>query len=84
MVCGNSFAAIKEKITLEYLEKTHAAGGIYDQRQARRKAFQAGMKAGFYILVPRGVSQTAACDANLYQVTPDNDNSLPSPGDLPI
>ena len=84
VVCGNSFQAIKEEVTLGYLESTHIPGETYEQRQSRRKAFQAGMKAGSFIISPRGVSQAAACDGILYRVGPENDNSNPGPGVLPI
>ena len=51
---------------------------------AKRYAFEAGMNAGSFILVPRGVSQATACDGLLYQVTPEDDINLPGPGVLPI
>ena len=84
VVCGKSFEDIKAEITLGYLEQTHVAGETYEQRTARRDAFQAGMKAGSFILVPRGVSQAAACDGVYYQITPENDQNNPGPGVLPI
>ena len=52
VICGKSSADIKEEITLGYLEQTHIPGETYEQRIARRDAFQAGMKAGTFILVP--------------------------------
>ena len=51
-MCGKSYAAIQEEITLGYLEQTHIPEEIYIQRIRRRNAFQAGMKAGSVILVP--------------------------------
>ena len=51
VICGKSSADIKEEITLGYLEQTHIPGETYEQRIARRDAFQAGMKAGTFILV---------------------------------
>ena len=59
-------------------------GETYEQRTARSNAFQAGMNAGSFILVPRGVSQAAACDGVAYQITPENDLNNPGPGVLPI
>ena len=83
-VCGKSYAAIQEEITLGYLEQTHIPEEIYIQRIRRRNAFQARMKAGSVILVPGGVSQAAACDGNYYQIPSVDDLSNPPPGVLPI
>ena len=84
VVCGKSFQAIKEEVTLGYLESTHIPGETYEQRQSRRRAFEAGKKAGSFIIVPRGVSQAAVCDGILYRVGPEDDNTNPGPGILPI
>ena len=84
VVCGKSSSANKEEVTLGYLESTHIPDETYDQRLARPRAFQAGMKAGSFILVPRGVSQAAACDGVYYQNAPENDQSSAGPGILPI
>ena len=84
VVCGKSFQAIKEEVTLGFLESTHVPGETYEQRQARRRAFEAGMRAGSFIVIPRGVSQAAACDGISYQVGPEDDNTNPGPGVLPI
>ena len=84
VVCGKDYPAIKEEIILGYLEKTHFPGEPYESRLAKRKAFEAGMKAGSFILVPRGVSQAAACDGVTYQITPESDMTAPLPGVLPI
>ena len=65
IVCGKSFQAIKEEVALGYLENTLNPGETCEQRQSRRRAFEAGMEAGSFILVPRGVSQAAACDGIL-------------------
>ena len=73
VICGKSSIDIKEEITLGYLGQTHIAGETYDQRMARRHAFQAGLRAGSYILIPWGVSQAAACDGTLYQMMPTYD-----------
>ena len=59
VICGKSSADIKEEITLGYLEQTHIPGETYEQRIARRDAFQGGMKAGTFILVPGGVLETS-------------------------
>ena len=84
VVCGKDYPAFKEEITLGYLERTHIQGESYESRLAKRNAFEAGMKAGSFILVPRGVSQAAACDGLTYQITPESDMTVPLPGVLPI
>ena len=57
-VCGTFFDTIKEEITFDYLERTHMTDETYLARLRRRKAFQAGMAAGSFVLVPGGVSMT--------------------------
>ena len=84
VVCGKDYPANKEEITLGYLERTHVPGESYESRPTKRNAFDAGMKAGSFILVPRGVSQAAACDGLLYQITPEDGLDAPRPGVLPI
>ena len=53
LVCGKSADIIQEEVTFNYLEKTHRAGESYETRQRQRHAFQAGMQAGAFVLVPR-------------------------------
>ena len=84
VVCGKDYPSIKEEITLGYLEATHVPGESYESRLTKRNAFEAGMKAGSFILVPRGVSQAAACDGLMYQITPESDTNVPIRGNLPI
>ena len=84
VVRGRSFASIQEEISLGYLENPTVEGESYRKRMAWRHAFQAEMKAGSFILIPRGVSQTAACDRNYYQVILFSGNSMPPPGTLPL
>ena len=81
-VCGKSFAMIREEITFGYLESTQEPDGNYAQRIRRREAFQAEMRAGSLILVPRGVSQ--ACDGVFFQTPARNIAPNPPPGVLPI
>ena len=83
-VCGKSFATIQEEITLGNLEQTHIPEENYAKRIRRRNAFLAGMRAGSVILVPGGVSQAAACDGILYQISAGNNEPNPPPGVLPI
>ena len=51
-MCGKSFGSMKEEITFDYLERTHMPGETYLTRERRRDAFEAGMSAGSFILIP--------------------------------
>ena len=85
LVCGKSADIIQEEVTFDYLERTHRSGESYETRQRGRHAFQAGMQAGAFVLIPRGLSQTAACDGNNYQVTPNEASEMYLPtGVLPL
>ena len=85
LVCGKSADMIHEEVTFDYLERTHRAGESYETRQRRRHAFQAGMQAGAFVLVPRGLSQSTACDGNSYQIVPNEMSDMPLPaGVLPL
>ena len=85
VVCGKSADIIQEEVTFNYLERKHRAGESYETRQRRRHAFQAGMQASVFVLVPRRLSQTAACDGNNYQITPNEASGLYLPaGVLPL
>ena len=81
----NHFLLSKKKLhSGAHLESTHMPGETYEMRMAMRNTFEAGMKASSFILVPGGVSQTAACDGLLHQVTPEDDLNIPGPVVLPI
>ena len=58
-------------------ERIDRAGESYTTRQRRIDASQAGLRAGSIFLVPRGVSQAAVCDENLYQVMANDRGVLP-------
>ena len=77
VVCGKSFPAIKEEVTLGYLESIHIPGETYEQQQDRRRAFYAGMNAGSFLLVQRRVSQAVACDGMIYQIGPKTTTATP-------
>ena len=66
IVCGRSYEQIKETAVLRYLESTTYRGESYSDQQRRRDAYLAGMDQGTVLFIPRGVSQAAACDGNLY------------------
>ena len=50
---------------------------LIDRAGKSYTTFQAGMRAGSSFRVPRGVSQAAACDENLYQVMANDRGVLP-------
>ena len=84
IVFGKSFETIREEITFNFLEQTHLVGETYNTRLRRRNAFQAGMLAGSFTVIPRGVSQAAACDGNSYQVMVNENDLRYMPGTLPL
>ena len=84
IVCGRSYEQIRETAVLTYLESTSRRGETHYDQQRRRDAYLAGMNQGTVLLVPRGVSQAAACDGNYYQIPQENAESNPPPGVLPI
>ena len=75
--CGKSADIVHEEITFYYLERTHRAEKSCTTRQRRKDSFQSGMRGGSFFLVPREVSQAAACDENLYQVMANDRGVLP-------
>ena len=83
-VCGKSFDTFKEEILFNFQEQTNIEGESSQTRLRWRNAFQAGMQAGSFILVPRGVSQAAACDGNKYQVARNDSHLSYIPGVLPL
>ena len=84
VVCGRTYEQIREISALTFLEATTTSGETYAERRRRREAFIAGMETGTVLLVPRGLSQAAACDGKNYQIPADGDNTNPMPGVLPI
>ena len=81
-VCGTSFATIQKENTLGYMEETHVPEENIAKRIRRRNAFQVGMGAGSFVLVPGGVSQAAAFDGVFYQISAGNKAPNPSPGGI--
>ena len=84
IVCGRSYEQIRESAVLAYLESISTRNESYQERQRRRNAYLEGMNQGTVLLVPRGVSQAAACDGNYYQIPEECVESNPQPGVLPI
>ena len=69
IVCGRSYEQSRETAVLTYLESTSRRDESYHERQRRRSAYLEGMNQGTVLLVPRGVSQAAACDGKYYQIS---------------
>ena len=61
MICGKPFEQTADEIVIDFIH-TEYPGEPYYVKEARRRAFVEGMHAGTYFLIPRGVSQAAACD----------------------
>ena len=77
IVCGRSYEQIRETAVLTYLESTSRRNESYQERQRRRNAYFEGMNQGTVLLVPKGVSQAAACDGNYYQIPQEPSRSTP-------
>ena len=84
VVCGRTYEQIREISALTFLEATTTSNDTYAERRRIMEAFIAGMETGTVLLVPRGLSQTTACDRNYYQIPADADNTNPMQGVLPF
>ena len=61
-ICWKSVAQIQNETAKDYINKTVAVCETTEQTKARKKAFLDEMVSGKFLLMPGGVSQTAACD----------------------
>ena len=82
VVCGKPVQQIQDEATIDYLDKTVVPGETLAETERRKRAFLDGMAAGTFLLVPGGVSQAAACDANWYTVAYGYCRALP--GTIPL
>ena len=67
MMCGKTFETADE-IVIDFIHHTEYLGEPFYNKEARRRDFVVGMHAGTYVLIPRGVSQAATCDGNIYAI----------------
>ena len=84
IICGRSYENIMESAVEEYLKRTWMAGEPQNSVDCRRSAFVAGLEAGTFMFVPRGLSQAAACDGNLYTMDTGVTAQKALPGTLPL
>ena len=68
----------------EYLQRTKRYGESQDSINERHMAFVAGLEAGTFMFVPRGLSQAAAFDGNLYTMDTGVTSRRALPGTLPL
>ena len=68
MVCRKSREQITDDLVIDFIHRTEYLGESAFIEERRRLAFLEGMRAGIFLLIPRRVSQAAACDGNVYAI----------------
>ena len=76
LVCGETYRQVIEEAAADYLQQTAEPRETGRDRLLKRKAFIDGLQSGVLICVPRGMSQAAAFDGQVYTVNYTN----PQPG----
>ena len=84
LICGRPYEQIVDEAVIDYLLQTEKRGETMETKQAKREAFLAGMTAGTFMFVPRGLSQAAACDGTLYTINTGTAIGRALPGTLPL
>ena len=84
IICGRSYEQIVEETVQTYLQRTMEEGEATGSIELRKRAFLAGMEAGTFMFVPRGLSQAAACDGNMYTMNTGTTIGRALPGTLPL
>ena len=84
MVCGKSYEQITDELVIDFIHRTEYLGESAISKERRRLAFLEGMRAGTFLLVPRGVSQAAACDGNVYAIPQSAVITRALPNTLPL
>ena len=84
MICGKPFEQIGDEIVIDFIHHTKYPGEPYYVKAASRRAFIEGMHAGTYFLIPRRVSQAAACDGNVYAIPQGAIMTNTTPNNLPL
>ena len=84
LICGRPYEQIVDEAVIDYLHQTEQRGESMETKQANREAFLAGMTAGTFMFVPRGLSQAAACDGTLYTINTGTAIGRALPGTLPL
>ena len=84
LVCGKPYEQITDELVIDYIHKTEYQGESAVSKEARRLAYLEGMKAGTFLLIPRGLSQAAACDGNVYSIPQGAMIARALPNTLPL
>ena len=84
LVCGKPYEQITDELVIDYIHKTEYPGESAVNKEARRLAYLEGMKAGTFLLIPRGLSQAAACDGNVYSIPQGAMITRALPNTLPL
>ena len=68
LVCEKPYEQITDELVIDYIHKTEYPGESAFSKGGRRLAYVEGMKAGTFLRIPKGLSEAAACDGNLYSI----------------
>ena len=68
LVCGKPYEQVIEEAAPDYLHQTAEPRETASDRILKRMAFLDGLQSGVITLVRRAMSQTAACDGQVYTV----------------
>ena len=72
LFCGKTYEQVIGKAVAHYLHQTSEPGKTVKDKALKRMAFVGGLQGGVFTFVPRGVSQAAACDRQVYTVNYSN------------
>ena len=75
LVCRKSYNQVIDETVAGYLNQSAQPGETVRERQIKRNAFIDGIQSGVFTFLPPGVSQAAACDALIYSVNHNGQNS---------
>ena len=69
---------------IDFIHRTDYLGESAIRKEGRRLPFLGGMRAGTFLLIPRGVLQAAACDGNVYAIPQSAVITRALPNTLPL
>ena len=69
LVSGKPYEQVVDDIAVDYLHQTAQPHETINERLLKRRALKDGLQCGVFTFVPKGVSQAAACDGQVYDIT---------------
>ena len=72
IVCGKSYEQVIEGTTADHLQQTTEAGETIRERHLKGQAIIDGLQSGLITFIPSGVSQAAACDGKINNISNRN------------